>query len=60
MDADVSKLYISVSQHPVKCPVKREKDISHNNYCNRNCLMHAGLNLMRDAQVDGSLSESVF
>ena len=34
VDADVSKLYRSVSQHPVKCDVKREKDISHN------CLMH--------------------
>ena len=29
-DADVSKLCGSVWPHPVICPVKRGKDISHN------------------------------
>ena len=35
-DADVSKLCGSISLHPVRCPVKRGKDISHN--CNHNFL----------------------
>ena len=34
VDADVSKIYGSVSPHPVRCPVKRVKDISYNRNCN--------------------------
>ena len=33
-DVDVNKLGGFVSLHPVRCPVKRRKDISHNRNCN--------------------------
>ena len=69
-DADVSKVCHSASPNLVRCPVKRVKDVSHNDHsCNffTSKWTHVGLNLcvlseiyeseMWDAQVhvDGSL-----
>ena len=72
-DADVSKLCRSVSPNPVKCPVKRVKDIlsyNHSVVIFASKWTHVGLDLcvlseiyesgMRDAQVDGSLSLSLY
>ena len=68
-DADVSKLYVCVSPHPVICPVKRGKDISRNRNHNffppsrqrRDYIVNLCVFLeiyeseTWDAQVDGSL-----
>ena len=45
-DADVSKVYRSVSPNPVRCPNKRGKDISYDRSCNfLRSNGHMGLNL---------------
>ena len=64
MDADVSKLCRSVSPHPVRCPVKREKDMSCEHkrpfLCPNGCILDLIITSfwksdMWDTQVDGSL-----
>ena len=61
-NADVCKLGGSVLPHPVRCPVNRQKVISH--YCNRNSLRSTGrmrefleiyVSEMQDSREDGSL-----